>query len=97
MEDRPTTEELALFRLGTFTPAVGLALGYAITVPLKAFDMLPSHITWVGVALAPAAIFGLVGSLFAGRLWLGHRWWMLFAPVAIVSLTTLAWLNLARP
>lgn len=97
MNTAHTTEELALLRLGTFAPAVGLALAYAITVPLKAYDLPPRHMTWVGVLLAPAAIFALVGSLFAGRLLLGHHWWLLFGPVAILSLTMLAWLNLARP
>jgi hypothetical protein len=91
----PTSDEAASLRFGTFATAAGLVLAHTIVFPLKSLGFFPNH-TWVGIALAPAAIFGLVGSLFAGRMFLGQRWWMLFVPAAFVSLATLIWLNMTR-
>lgn len=78
-------------RFGFWACVVGLVLGCAIGIPLKWVGLTPAHISWLGVSLVPASLFTVVGSLFAGPLFLGRRWPWLFVPVAFVgSLTMLA-------
>ena len=92
-EQQPSLPEL---RFGVRASALGLVLAYALIFPLKWAGLMPDHDSWLGLALAPAAMFGLLGSMFAGLLWLRGRWWLLFVPVALLSLAVLLELNLAR-
>lgn len=46
---------------------------------------MPDHLSWLGLAIAPAAIFGLLGSLFGGVLLLRRRWILLFLPMAVLG------------
>ena len=62
----------------------GLLLVYALVLPIKWAGLMPTHITWLGLALVPAALFALLGSLLAGPLVLGRRWLWLFVLTALV-------------
>jgi hypothetical protein len=65
--------------------ATGLVLAYGLVFPLKWAGLMPSHLTWLKLAVAPAIMFGMLGSLFVGVLWLGQRWWLLFVPTALLG------------
>lgn len=81
-------------RFGLFACGIGLVLAYALVFPLKLAGLMPGHLSWLGLAIAPAAILGLLGSLFAGVLLLRRRWICLFLPMAVLSGTammTLIW------
>jgi hypothetical protein len=97
--DKLNCQELPMLRdlrFGVRAFILGWALSYALVLPLKWFDMMPDHLTWLGLVLAPAALFGPPISLFAGYLWLGRRWWVLFTPVSFLALTILIALNIMR-
>lgn len=83
-------------RSGLRLLGLGLFLSYALIVFLKLAGFYPGHMTWLGLTLAPAAIFVLLGAPFAGLLWLGPRWWLFFVPVAFCSITILYGLNVAN-
>jgi hypothetical protein len=72
-------------RFGVRACGVGLTLAYALTFPLKWAGLMPDHISWLGLTVAPAAMLGLFVSLFAGGLWLRNRWWLVFIPFALLS------------
>lgn len=72
------------FRFGLRSCIVGLLLAYALALPLKWAGLMPDHMSWTGLTVGPAAIFGLLGSLFAGVLWLRERWWLVFVPAAVL-------------
>lgn len=72
-------------RFGARACAVGLVLAYGLVFPLKWWGLMPDHLSWIGLLLSPAALFGLLGSLFVGPLWLRRRWWVLFLAAAVFS------------
>ncbi len=73
------------FRFGVWGCGVGLVLAYALAIPLKWAGLMPDRVTWLDLAVGPAALFGLLGSVFAGALWLRRRWWSMFIPAAVLS------------
>ncbi|MFO0918842.1 MAG: hypothetical protein U0872_11065 [Planctomycetaceae bacterium] len=75
---------------------IGLLLAYTLVFPLKWVGLMPDHLTWLGLALGPGALFSIFISAFAGLLWLKQRWWMLFLPVSLISLAVLTGLNVAN-
>jgi hypothetical protein len=40
--------------------AVGLVVAYALCFVLKAFNLMPDHLTWFGPVVGPAVMFGLI-------------------------------------
>jgi hypothetical protein len=71
-------------RFGLRGCGVGLVLAYTLAFPLKWAGLMPGHLTWLGLAVAPAAMFGLLAAPFAGALWLGRRWWLVFVPATVL-------------
>jgi hypothetical protein len=88
--------EKASLLFGLRACLVGLILGYCIVFPLKYYDLMPDRLTWLGLILAPMSMFGLLASLFAGRLWLGNRWWLLFFPMTVAAAAILLALNVSN-
>ena len=89
----PTLREL---RFGVRSCALGLLLAYALVVPLKWNGLMPDRLTWLDMLLGPAVMFGVIGSMFAGHLWLKQRWWILFVPVAVLAWAVMIGLLIAR-
>jgi hypothetical protein len=94
--DEQWQQLLPQLRFGVRACFLGFGLAYALVFSLKADGLMPAHMTWLGLTLAPAALFGVLGSMFAGMLWLKHRWWLLFVPVLLLSCAVMVILNLIR-
>jgi hypothetical protein len=45
-----------------------LLLAYALAMPLKRAELLPPHMTWLGIVVMPGALFAVLGGLFAPSL-----------------------------
>src|SRR5579871_5046092 len=84
------------FRFAVRACVFGLVLAYALVFPLKAGGFMPAHMSWLGLLLAPAAMFGAFGSIFAGALWFRQRWWLLVLPVFVLAWVVMLTLNLVR-
>ena len=87
--------EKASLIFGLRASLAGLILAYGIVFPLKYCDLFPDRLTWLGLILAPMSMFGLLASLFAGRLWLGNRWWLFFFAMTVVAAAILLALNVS--
>jgi hypothetical protein len=66
-----------------------LLLAYALATPLKWAELLPSHMTWLGIAVMPGALFAALGALFAFPLWFRQWWWIGFLPFAVLCGATM--------
>ena len=91
-EGQHTPQEL---RFGVRACCLGLALAYVLVFPLKWFGLMPDHLTWLGLTLAPAAYSGRWFRCSQGFFGLRNRWWLLFVPVGLF-LAVLIGLNIAR-
>ncbi len=83
-QERAWNHIAADLRFGARACAVGLLLAYGLVFPLKWLGLMPDHLSWIGLTLLPAAMFGLLGSLLVGPLWLRERWWLVFVPAALL-------------
>jgi hypothetical protein len=79
-------ELLGAWRSGARLSAVGLVLALALGWSLKWANLMPPHMTWLGIIIGPAAAFGAFGSAFVCALWLRSRWMMAFLPMAVLCI-----------
>lgn len=78
---------------------LGWCLSYCVVIPLKALDLMPAHMSWLGILIAPTAIFSLLVSLFVSPMWLRNRWWIGVLAVGIIciaSMLTIFWFERAK-
>ena len=94
MKDLPQIDSQLWFIVRAW--AIGLLMAYGLSFLLKLLDLLADHLTWLGLTVGPAALFSILGSPFAGRLWFKERWWMFCFPVSFVALAVLFGLNMAN-
>ncbi len=89
--DRSPQDLSRALRIVCWGGALVLAIGYAVLLPLRAKGLLPPQMTYTGILLGPAMMFGLI----AGLIIIEMRWperftlWcsLLYLAIAVLSLT----------